>query len=59
MKNGPSGGEVLWLDHKEYKKNSLYTSLTDEYKQIVDSFRENGCYLYKNGIGYELIDRVK
>ncbi len=47
-----------WFNYKNYRQHTRYLTLSEEEKEIVEQFKKEGCYLYKNAISDEVIDKI-
>ncbi|WP_373033740.1 phytanoyl-CoA dioxygenase family protein [Sulfurovum sp.] len=48
----------LWFDYANYKQQPRFLNLSDEEKAIIEQFKREGCYLYKNAISDEVVDTI-
>jgi ectoine hydroxylase-related dioxygenase (phytanoyl-CoA dioxygenase family) len=55
---GPSTRGKLWFEYENYRRHPRYLNLSDEEKAIADAFKKEGCYLHKNAVGEECIERI-
>jgi len=58
MRIGPSAKETLWFEYENYRRHERFLRLSQEEKAIVEAFKKDGCYLYKNAIGDDVIEVI-
>lgn len=58
MRVGPKPNEKLWFEYNNYRQHERYMELTEKEKAIVEQFKSDGCYLYKNAISDDVVDKI-
>ncbi len=48
----------LWFDYANYKQQPRFLHLSDKEKAIVEQFKKEGCYLYKNAIDDDVVEAI-
>jgi phytanoyl-CoA hydroxylase len=58
MRIAPLAKGKLWFEYEGYRQQARYLALSEQEKAIVEQFKKEGCYLYKNAISDEVIDTI-
>lgn len=51
-------GDRLWFEYDNFRRHERYINLCDSERAIVEQFRNEGCYLYKNAFGNALLQHL-
>ncbi|WP_345974601.1 phytanoyl-CoA dioxygenase family protein [Sulfurimonas sp. HSL3-7] len=58
MRIAPLAKGRLWFEYENYKQHARFLNLSKKEKEIVEQFKKEGCYLYKNAISDDVIDKI-
>lgn len=48
----------LWFEYENYRRHLRFTRLSENEQAFIEEFNRDGCYLLKNAIGDDVIERI-
>jgi len=58
MRIAPLPTGKLWFEYENYRDHARFSNLSETEKEIVEEFKKEGCYLYKNAISDNIIEEI-
>jgi len=58
MQIAPLAKDKLWFEYENYREHARFLNLSEDEKAIVEAFKKEGCYHYKNAISEDLIEKI-